>query len=461
MTLASESESALSRNEPHSPPQAHKRSPTPPRSTTACEDLASSALLSFHQRPSSDDPGEEDESDRAQTDNAVAEDRSDKSENTLLLNLTEDDKSTRDLNINKMLLEKYFRYPIDGSLRNLIVDELFRKVNALERSELIKNMLKHVDEHALRTILKTVLAKPPEQAPKVDANSRKRDAGFLSPGPGAKRGRLGVEDNHMATSGPSFKHPAGHHDIANALGSQSTAFNPQSALFKPDLASFTRTFCPVDSAGYRGICKDLDHLLAKNTSAINDSPFKHWPSPTSSPPNMHVGDKSGISQKGFSEALRGHAMRSLKMEMERSPPRHPGAHYSTGEAASFPQNQNALTVYSKANQPMSSRYGNLLTPYNPDAMMPKLSFGSNGPSYNAQMFARYHQAGSALPVYKNKPNVPRLKEQSCEPANALRAEVFICPVNDCRKVMRAQRVNPSTTTNTLSARHPQKHNTQI
>ena len=440
-----------SRKEPQSPPQVHspspQRCPTPPRSTTACEDLASSVLLSFHHE----------ESDRIQTDAAVAEDRVDKSENILLLNLTKDDKITRDHNIKKMLVQNYFRYAMDGSLRNLIVDQLFREVNALERSEIIRDMLNNVDEQALGTILKTFTTKMQTHVPNADATSRKRDGEFRSPGPGVKRGRLGVENHPVAPPGPSFKNPAGHHDIPNTSGPQTTVLNPQTAAFRSDLASFTRPFRPpgtVDSARFPVIGKDLDHLLSKNTTAVRDSPFNRWSSSTQSPPNMRVDSKAGMSQKRFPETLRSHTMRTLKSEMEKISAPHPGAHYTPGEAPSFPHNQNALNLYSKANRSISHRYQNLLTQYTPDVMMSKLSFSNSGPSYNSQMFASYHQTGGAPLVYKNKQSPAHLKEPSREPVMTPRAEVFICPVNDCRKVMRAQRVYSNAT---FFARRQRKH----
>lgn len=425
--------SPKSDSEPRSPPQprspSSQRSPTPPRSPTPGEDLASSALLFLRQKDT-DDLDQDSTDKKFSAPNEGVE--LDKSGSTVMLNLAQDDQITRDENINKMILTSYFNYAMDDRLRDSIVDQLFHGLDSLARSEIVRNLLEHMDEQALKKISKLLFSKMQMNSL---ANSKKRDGGFIPSSPPVKRNRLDVGKNFVAPPSPSFKRSA-------VLQSRVRAAGPQnSQTYRTGFGALARSYHPapgsIASPTIPPMRKGLGQHQIRN--GPSNLPFtNNWSRPTPRPPNMLASSKPGIPQSNYMGAL------AARIKTDGGRPRaNMPVQYSPGVTPPFPCNQPALNPFSKGNLPptLPPHYGEFLTRYPSGMGMPKAPFGNNSAGYNSQMFANFHRRTSVNGYNKGgRPPSGRFKPPAPESVLPPQPEVFICPVPDCGKLMRAKRI---------------------
>ena len=423
MTLTSQSPK---REEPRSPPQMRipteeqSASSTPPRSPSR-EDLASSALLSFHgilgQQPR-DDLESEDEDNQVQV---PPRPKFDKSNNALMLNLTQDDQMMRNQNIKKMIDANYFGYAMDGRLRRLIVDQLFHGIGKLARNEIALSLLDHMDDRTLSRISKHLFAKRQIRVLKTGENYRKRDGGYLQPAPRAKRGRMTFENDFRAAQDPSFQSSAGLH-------SNLITVEPQKSVQSTNFVPLNRPcYPPPSSVNSAPRSKDLGHLAPTNRQLHNNpAAFGHW----SRPRNILSGRKP-------------HSALTLKMKTDGR---------RSHENIAAPYNPRVSVPYATVNPfrkgttigtpVIPAGYNNLIPRFTPQVAMSKTGFGNNGINYNPRILSNFNQPGRPIKSYNKggRPPSNRFKARQRESVPP-QPDMFICPAPNCGKLMHAERVH--------------------
>merc|ERR1719174_1458715 len=395
MTLTSQSPKC---EEPRSPPQTRmpteeqSASSTPPRSPSR-EDLASSALLSFHgilgQQPRDDLESED-----------------------------QDDQIMRNQNIKKMIDANYFGYAMDGRLRRLIVDQLFHGIGKLARNEIALSLLDHMDDRTLSRISKHLFAKRQIRVLKTGENYRKRDGGYLQPAPRAKRGRMTFENDFRAAQDPSFQSSAGLH-------SNLITVEPQKSVQSTNFVPLNRPcYPPPSSVNSAPRSKDLGHLAPTNRQLHNNpAAFGHW----SRPRNILSGRKP-------------HSALTLKMKTDGR---------RSHENIAAPYNPRVSVPYATVNPfrkgtrtpVFPAGYNNLIPRFTPQVAMSKTGFGNNGINYNPRILSNFNQPGRPIKSYNKggRPPSNRFKARQRDSVPP-QPDMFICPAPNCGKLMHAERV---------------------